>query len=236
LRKRLERERRGLVLVEGHRAVRAALESGVVAELFFTPGARSRRADLLQTAADIGVHAAEVTTTVMGSLTTVVATPDIFAVASLKPASAGGSVGPTGVILSNVRDPASAGGIMATAAAMGMSGIVAVKGTADLFDPKAIRAGQGAHFLLPVMRGLGEEEAIDRFRDVGARIVTLSEEGSSPWEADLAGPLALVVCGRGLPPSAAILARTDTRIKVEGSISIAAASAIVLYERRRQGG
>jgi TrmH family RNA methyltransferase len=226
----MERERRKLVLVEGFRAVEAALAADAVAELYLTvPGSR-RHPGAREAAASSGVRPAEVTSEVMAAMTTLRTPPDILAIARMPAERAGDGVGGGALVLSNVRDPATAGGIMAVAAASGLSKVVATKGSVDLFDPKAVRAGLGAHFRLEVTRRAGEEETIERFRSAGARIVALIDSGGvSPWEASLTGPIALIVCGEGQSSSADVTVSAPA----EGS-SIGARAAMVLYERKRQ--
>ncbi|GAC1319924.1 MAG: RNA methyltransferase [Chloroflexota bacterium] len=55
-----------------------------------------------------------------------------------------------GLILDGIVDPGNAGTILRTADAVGAGWIAATTGTVDLFAPKVVRAGMGAHFRLPL--------------------------------------------------------------------------------------
>lgn len=55
-----------------------------------------------------------------------------------------------GVILDTVSDPGNAGTIARTALAAGADYLVSTSNSVDLFGPKVVRAGMGAHFRLPL--------------------------------------------------------------------------------------
>ncbi len=55
-----------------------------------------------------------------------------------------------GIILDALSDPGNAGTIARTSLAVGAEYLVATAGTVDLFSPKVVRAGMGAHFRLPM--------------------------------------------------------------------------------------
>ena len=48
------------------------------------------------------------------------------------------------LILDRLQDPGNIGTIIRTADAAGMSGIIALKGTADIYSPKVVRAAAGS--------------------------------------------------------------------------------------------
>ena len=64
---------------------------------------------------------------------------------------------PITVICDNVRDPGNMGTIIRTCAAVGCDRLVALKGCVDIWDPKVIRSGMGAHFRLPIINDVGWE-------------------------------------------------------------------------------
>ena len=55
------------------------------------------------------------------------------------------------VYLYGVGDPGNMGTIVRSAVAFGAGGVMTSPGSADAFGPKALRAGMGAHFCLPVV-------------------------------------------------------------------------------------
>lgn len=237
LRKRTWRERRSLVLVEGHRSVAAALDAGVAVEqVFYTARAARLRAPLLATAKAAGARINEVSPEVMVHLTSVTTQPDVLGVAPLRDARLEAVAGGSAVLLRRVRDPATAGAIMATAAAVGMDAAVLTAGSVDAFLPKTVRAAQGAHFRLRVVRDVDAETAFALLGGAGPRLVALAGEGKAPWEADLRGPAVVVIDGEDEPgevPGAAVSLAVPARGQ---GPSLTARAAVVLYEWLRQQG
>ena len=54
------------------------------------------------------------------------------------------------VVLERVQDPGNAGTILRSAAAAGVKQIVCGNDSVDIWSPKVLRAGMGAHFLLSI--------------------------------------------------------------------------------------
>lgn len=235
LRKRPWRERTGRFLVEGHRAVAVALTSGARLEaIFHTPRAARLRGSLLGDARDAGVALHEVSEGVMAHLTSVATAPDTLGVAAMREGSlATVPSGASGVLLAGVRDPATAGGIMATAAAAGCAVAIAARGTADIYRQSTVRAAAGAHFRLAVVRAADPDRAAKEMRARGARVVSLAADGPAPWDVDLSGPLLLVVPGE----DGGDVDAPDARVAlpaVDAPPGLGARAAAVLYEWVRQ--
>lgn len=235
LRKREWRERTGRFLVEGHRSVRPALGSGRIEEVLHTPAARRLRPDVLERAEADGARLREVSPEVMAHLTSLATAPDVLGIARIhEPPLATLPAPLRGTMLEGVRDPATAGSIMAATVATG--GVVALfaPSTVDAFSPKVVRAAAGAHFALAVVRGIEPDAAAAAARASGARVVALRTTGPAPWEADLAGPLLLVVGSDEEPAAGA-----DAKVAVPsagGAPTLAQRAAVVLYEWVRQRG
>src|SRR4051812_42920661 len=68
---------------------------------------------------------------------------------------------PISVICDNIRDPGNMGTIIRTCAAVGCDRLIAIKGCVDIWDPKVIRSGMGAHFRLPIINDVGWETIIN---------------------------------------------------------------------------
>jgi RNA methyltransferase, TrmH family len=63
-----------------------------------------------------------------------------------------------GLVLDRLGDPGNAGSILRTADAAGTGYVVATPDTVDLYAPKVVRAGMGAHFRLPLYQGVSWDE------------------------------------------------------------------------------
>ena len=135
------------------------------------------------------------------------------------------------VVLDRLQDAGNVGSILRSAAAMGFTQVLAIKGTAALWSPKVLRAGMGAHFALRLVEGLSAEAL--RALDVPI-LVTSSHEGEWLHQTVLPHPCAWVMGheGQGVGASVAALASRAVRIIQPGgeeSLNVAAAAAVCLH-------
>jgi tRNA G18 (ribose-2'-O)-methylase SpoU len=134
------------------------------------------------------------------------------------------------------QDPVNVGSAIRAAAAFGVSRVVVLKEAAHPFHPRAIRAGGGNVFRVPIVEGPG----IDKLDVPGVPIITLSPEGRDAWGYRFPPHFCLVpgLEGPGVPQGlkgAEALAIPMTN-GVE-SLNAAMATGIVLYLwHRGQGG
>jgi TrmH family RNA methyltransferase len=140
------------------------------------------------------------------------------------------------VVLDRLQDAGNAGSILRSAAALGVSQVLALKGTVALWSPKVLRAGMGAHFALHVVEGLQPEQVTL----LGLPLVaTSSHEGVELQVAQLPRPCAWVLGHEGQGVDPALTARGALRVRIpqpggEESLNVAAAAAICFYEAMRQ--
>ncbi len=87
----------------------------------------------------------------------------------------------TTLFLDGVGDPGNVGTIVRSALAFGLMGVLCSPGTADPFGPKAMRAGMGAQFSLPVVGDVTST-------DVSSRLVGLKARGQVVPEIWVAHP------------------------------------------------
>jgi TrmH family RNA methyltransferase len=138
------------------------------------------------------------------------------------------------VVLDRLQDAGNVGSILRSAAAFGFLQAIALEGTASLWSPKVLRAGQGAHVGLT----LHEHATLD---DVARLAVPLQATSSHAERALGDGPLAWPLAwafgneGEGVAPALAQRAVATWRIPQPGgqeSLNVAAAAAICLYASR----
>ncbi|KAK7483729.1 hypothetical protein BaRGS_00025050 [Batillaria attramentaria] len=155
-RSRKEREKKGIILLEGRRLILDSLKAGAhLKYLYFSdlslvaglPQELLRDADLykvqyrhLKIWADTHTPAG-----ILG----VFAKPDEGEV--LLPQQ---DTLPMTVVCDNVRDPGNMGTLIRTAAAAGCRKILATKGCVDVWDPKVLRGAMGAHFYTAILNNL----------------------------------------------------------------------------------
>jgi TrmH family RNA methyltransferase len=139
--------------------------------------------------------------------------------------------------LDAVQDPGNVGTLIRTAAAAGATAVVLGPGCADPWSPKALRAGMGGHFATNVSSDVAWTDAARVFR---GRILALALDGSRClYDTPLDGDVAILLGneGAGLSPAVAALATASAHIPMPGaveSLNVAAAGAIVCFERVRQ--
>lgn len=141
------------------------------------------------------------------------------------------------LLLEGVQDPGNVGSILRTAVAAGVNQVWLTPGCADIWSPKVLRAGMGAHFLIEVLERVDIEEALGRFQ--GPVLVTALQDATSLYDSDLAGDLVLALGNEGSGASPQLLARATTRLHIPmagpvESLNVGAAAAICLFERLRQ--
>lgn len=140
------------------------------------------------------------------------------------------------VALDAIQEPGNAGAIIRVAEAFGATGVVALKGTVNPYNPKALRASAGSIFRVPCAHGVTSAELIERSWRL---LATVPDRAVAVHEADLASDCAIVVGSEGHGVSSELLARcTPISIPTRGveSLNAAVAAGIVLYEAQRQRG
>lgn len=140
------------------------------------------------------------------------------------------------LVLDGVQDPGNYGTLIRTAEALGVAGAVALTGTVDSWNPKAIRAAAGSSFRVPVVSS-NWDEARERLNARGYRVLA-SQVGGTPIARVAGGRLALVVGNEGAGMSPAVAEAADQRVGIPlrgpaESLNVAAAAAIMLYELLR---
>ena len=141
------------------------------------------------------------------------------------------------VMLDAVQDAGNVGAILRTAAAAGVRDVLLGPGCAGVWTPRVLRAGQGAHFSLAIREQVDLVAALAGSR--GTSIATVAHGGASLYEIDLTGPTTWLVGneGAGLALELVMAAKVHARIPLASgaeSLNVAAATAVCLFESRRQ--
>jgi TrmH family RNA methyltransferase len=249
--RRSARRDQGLFLLEGPSAVSAALEAGLVRELFATPAAAERHQSLLAVAAAAGVSCRFIADDAAGALSETVTPQGLIAVAplprvSLPEALSAPSRMPGArvvVVLVEARDPGNAGTVIRTADAAGADLVVLSGESVDPWSGKCVRASAGSVLHLPIVDGVTPDEVLAALRDANCRIVATDGRGTT----ELYSPAAHEILtgdhawlfgneAHGLAPSLTQTADISVRVPVYGqaeSLNLAAAAAVCLYESAR---
>lgn len=247
LQKKKQRREKGLFLAEGLDLLLEALAAGIV------PREVLVRTDLVDRLPEDLRRRAE------GNELDIVATPhdllagasslggaaDVIALHSARdfslrdvPLSEGLSL-----YLFGVGDPGNLGTLVRSAVAFGASGVICSPGSADAFGPRALRAGMGAQFLLPLVEEVSSGELLAKLEADAARggrrpemILADPQAADDVRDLQLRGP-ALLVLGseRGSLPDLGPQARRAAIRQVRfDSLNVAMAGTIMLYELSRE--
>ena len=241
------RERYNAFLVEGEKLVSEAVAQGrEVKSLFVRTGAQD---DILLTAhraeAD-GITVFELTGDVFMKVVRTETPQDVAAVLKLPGTdseeflerTAGGNV----LVLDRLQDPGNVGTLIRTAEAMGFAGVIAVKGTADPYQPKVVRAAAGSILRMRVLILEDAQSVIEFLSGSGKKVFAADAgEGSKDCtDADISGNSAVIIGNEGSGVSDELLAASECiRIPMEGqteSLNAAIAGSIIMYESNRQKG
>lgn len=234
------RRREGRIALEGLRLIADALATGATPDFcLYTPDAAEAdrpTAPLLANLAGRGVLCYPVLPALFAEAADTQTPQGLIAV--LPPPELPFPPAPTFLlILDGVADPGNLGTILRTATAAGTQGVVLAPGCVDPYNPKALRAGMGAHFRVPV--------AALTWPEIGLRFGGLpfyladSEGGTAYDQIAWRGPFALIIGGeaRGANAagrSAATAIATIPMANNAESLNAAAAAAVILFEAARQ--
>lgn len=142
------------------------------------------------------------------------------------------------LLIDTIQDPGNLGSMLRTAAAAGLQDVYVSASSADVWSPKTLRAGMGAHFALNIYESVDLRTLIED-SSVPVYATSLNAQ-KSLYECDLTGESAWIFGneGKGVNPELVATCGDNTVIipqnpKVE-SLNVAAATAVCLFEQRRQ--
>lgn len=145
------------------------------------------------------------------------------------------------LICDAIQDPGNLGTIFRTADAANVQAVLVAPKSADIYSPKVIRSGMGAHFHLPIRQV--DWEKINEICKLPTNPLNVYVANAnallSCWEADLRQPYALVVGSEAHGPGQEALQLADHAIKIpmpgnSESLNAAIATSIIIFETIRQ--
>jgi TrmH family RNA methyltransferase len=242
LRRRRNRERSRRFLVEGPQAVREAIASGMVLELFLTERAVGRYPDLLELPAP---RVCIVTDRAAELLSETTSPQGVVAVCAMPGRAAAEIVGGARLVavLAGVSDPGNAGTVIRVADAAGADAVVFAGDTVDPFNGKCVRASTGSLFHLALGMDPDAGRVIEACHRAGLQVLAADAGGGRPLDevADagmLAAPTAWLFGNEahGLDRRLRDAADHTVTVPMYGraeSLNLATAAAVCLYASAR---
>lgn len=232
---RARRESR-MTLLDGEHLLKAYLDAGGVPHTWVR-AASSDGSRLAGLAERVPAARTVVMSDILFAELSPVATPTgvLAEVAWLTPAALGGT--PLVIVLEDIQDPGNLGSMLRSGAAAGATLAVLSRGCHDPWSPKALRGGQGAQFVLPLLTGVDLASWLQQFE--GERLALTLGEPNLLYARNLVGPLALVTGNEGAGLSASVCAAASACVQIPmagkiESLNAAAALAVAVFEAARQ--
>ncbi|MBN2557962.1 MAG: 23S rRNA (guanosine(2251)-2'-O)-methyltransferase RlmB [Clostridia bacterium] len=144
------------------------------------------------------------------------------------------------VILDGMEDVHNLGAIARTAEACGVHGLIIPKHRAAPVTTMAVKASAGALLYMPVCRETNIPMAMEHLKKRGLWIAGADMDGETKYyEANLKGPLAVVIGGEGKGMGRLVKEKCDFNISIPmagrmPSLNASNAAAVILFEALRQ--
>jgi len=144
------------------------------------------------------------------------------------------------VVCVDIRDPGNLGTVVRSAEGAGVAGVICCTGTADIYNPKCVRASAGSIFHVSIVIGVKAQNALAQVGELGLRrLGCWPAGGTSLYDLDMTVPVAVVVGNEanGLGPE--LECHLDARVTVPmvgrtESLNVGMTAAVVVFEVARQ--
>lgn len=144
------------------------------------------------------------------------------------------------VVLDSIQDPGNMGTIIRTADAAGADGVILSKGCVDLYNPKVLRSTMGSIFHLPVYISDNLVETVSLLKSKGIfTIAAHLKGGKNFYDLDMKDATAIIIGNEanGISDEVAGCADELVRIPMPGraeSLNASVAAGLMIYEAVRQ--
>ncbi len=232
-----QRQRDGLMLVEGRDELSLALRCGLIPQAVFT----APEIDPVP----IGVahpQAVTVTRAVFEKIS-YRENPDgwlgIFPIPKTSLADLKLSPSPLIIVAESVEKPGNLGAILRTADAAGVDALLVCDPRVDLWNPNVIRASRGAVFSLPTVE-VDSESALAWLKSKGMRVLAATPSAQVPYtDVDMRQPVAIAVGAEDEGLTDFWMENADLKVLIPmmgrvNSLNVSIAAALIVYEAVRQ--
>jgi RNA methyltransferase, TrmH family len=245
LRARHGEVRRGDILIDGHRELRRAIESGVaVHEAFWcsSPACGDEEKLVIDLLADRRVSLTKVNETVFGKIAYGDRKDGIVAVGERPHRELSAlrlSAHPLIGAVEGVEKPGNLGAVLRTADGAGVEAILAIDPTTDIYGPNVVRSSLGCVFSVPVVE-VTAAQAVEWL--ASRRIAIVAADPAAPrryTEVDLTVPIGFVFGNEargltGIWKRADVIRASVPMLGLADSLNVSITAALFFYEAMRQ--
>lgn len=243
LREKKYRDKLGLYLIEGPNLVKELMDFGGRPRFIFIKVGANDEVRNIVSNADETSTVYELTEDVFGKISDTLNPQGIVAVADKTEYSVNtffnsvmdGNV----LVLDRLQDPGNVGTLIRLSEAMGFKGVIFIKGSADPYQPKVVRAAAGAILRVPMLFLDSAEECIELLNRYNKKIyAAFMDADKVVSEADLKKNVAIIIGNEGSGISKDFEKKSEKlMIPMSGkteSLNAAIAGTIIMYESKRQ--
>lgn len=150
------------------------------------------------------------------------------------------AVDPLILILDKITDVRNFGAILRTAESTGVNAVIFSSQGSALLNSGTVKTSAGAIYNIPVCRSDNLKDTIDFLKNSGLKIISATEkEGELYFNADLKGPIAIIMGSESEGVSGEYLKRSDMKLMIPmlgktASLNVSVAAGVLLYEAVRQ--
>ncbi len=144
------------------------------------------------------------------------------------------------LLLENIQDPGNLGTMLRAGEGAGIDGVILSADSADMGNPKTVRATMGSVYRVPFLYTESLADTIKALQERDIRVFAAHLQGKTDYDVcDYRGGSAFLIGNesRGLKPETAALADQYMKIPMKGaveSLNAGIAAALLMYEAARQ--
>ncbi|MCH9612708.1 MAG: 23S rRNA (uridine(2479)-2'-O)-methyltransferase [Chlamydiia bacterium] len=249
LRDKKERDETGYFLIEGYRENRRAIDAGEgLVTLYVSPGhfLGENEGALIADAKKQGTEIVELEKEVFSKVSYRDRPDGLLGVGVQKNRTAAdlntliqNTTNPIFIVAEAIEKPGNLGSLLRSADGAGVDGVIVCDRCTDIYNPNVIRASVGTFFSTPTFQ-LSNQEVLDLFSANQIQMVATTPHTNLLYtDADLTGPIAIVVGTEQLGLSDEWLNRANIQVRIPmcgiaDSLNVASATTLVVYEALRQ--
>ena len=234
---RKQRQREGLMLVEGYDEISLALEAGYIPRTILRAPDINRRK-----LKDTGAETLSVSPAVFDKMSQR-ENPDgwlaVFPIPRVALEDLDLGTSPLLIVAEAIEKPGNLGAILRTADASGVDAVLVCDPRVDAYSPNVVRASRGTIFTVPIVE-TKSSQALEFLKKQGIQILAATPSAQLEYtRVDLRGPIAVALGTEDLGLSTVWMERADRLIKIPmmgkvNSLNVSIATALIVYEVVRQ--